>query len=306
MLIENLPAGELARRLREDGADLITGACTFRVRSSIAQLERELSSMYGAYHVADSPVIVDAVVKLEVRRSLRHPLQSRVKVWINDERELDGLRADGAYAVFESALNWGVALSEVAPLLVHAAVLERDGTAVVLPAPSGSGKSTLCAALACSGWRLFSDEMAIFGSEGSELLPNPRPVSLKNESIDVIRARFPDVRLGPVIEGTPKGNVAYMRAPRDSALRCQEAAAASLVVKPVYSAGAALAIRRLSRVEAFRLLTENAVNYASMLQRGFDVMTSLAERCGCYEVVYSDLDQAIATIGDLHRGHAAS
>jgi hypothetical protein len=97
-----------------------------------------------------------------------------------------------------------------------------------------------------------------------------------------------------------------MRAPRSSVLRYEESAAAALVIRPVYMAGAALSVKRLGNVEAFRLLTENAVNYASMLRLGFDAMTTLVERCGCYVLTYSDLDEAIAVIGRLHSEHAGA
>jgi HprK-related kinase A len=197
-----------------------------------------------------------------------------------------------------------MALSDVAPLLMHAAVIERDGFAAMLPAPAGAGKSTLCAALVCSGWRLFSDETAIFTDDGLGLAPNPRPISLKNRAIEIIRHRFPDAFIGKLITGTPKGDVAYLRAPRDAVARCRETAPAALVIRPAYRASAPLSIKRLGNVEAFQLLTGNAVNYASMLRFGFDAMVALVERCGCYELAYSDLDEAIDAVDRLHRQHA--
>ena len=71
---------------------------------------------------------------------------------------------------------------------MHAAVFERDSSAVVLPGPSGVGKSTLCAALVARGWRLLSDEVAMIRPQDGLLQPYPRPISLKNESIEMIAA----------------------------------------------------------------------------------------------------------------------
>ena len=45
--------------------------------------------------------------------------------------------------------------------VIHAAVIERAGRALILSGPPGSGKSTLCAALVARGWRLLSDELAL-------------------------------------------------------------------------------------------------------------------------------------------------
>jgi len=41
----------------------------------------------------------------------------------------------------------------------------------------------------------------------------PRPVSLKNDAIELIRARMPDAVIGPLATDTNKGTVAYLKAP---------------------------------------------------------------------------------------------
>jgi HprK-related kinase A len=186
-------------------------------------------------------------------------------------------------------------------MFLHAAVLERDGRALILPAPSSSGKSTLCAALAWRGWRLFSDEMAVFSFEDGRLRPNPRPVSLKNNAVDVIAAFEPKAHMSRIYRGTPKGDIGFMRPPPDAVARAQEFAMAGLVVTPKFTEGAAANLVRLDKVEAFRLLTNNAVNYSSMLQAGFEMVTGIVERCGAYQMTYSSLDAAVGMIDRLHR-----
>ena len=199
-------------------------------------------------------------------------------------------------------MNWSVAISDVGPMFMHAAVVERDGRALLMPADSGSGKSTLSAALAWRGWRLLSDEMAIFSFEkGGRVRPNPRPISLKNNAIGVIAAFEPRARMGRVYSGTPKGDIRFMQAPVEAVGRAQEAAIANLVVTPSYVAGAAARLVALEKVEGFKLLTDHAVNYASMLRTGFDVITDIVERCGIYRLTYSRLDEAIELLDELHR-----
>ena len=46
-------------------------------------------------------------------------------------------------------------------LIIHAAVVEKNGLAAILPAPPGSGKGTLTAGSVLSGWRLLSDELTL-------------------------------------------------------------------------------------------------------------------------------------------------
>ena len=58
-------------------------------------------------------------------------------------------------------------------------------------------------------------------------------------------------------------------------------------------------IKPMTKVEGFRLLTDNAVNYSSLLKPGFDVVTGLVENCACYTLTYSDLAEAIELINNL-------
>jgi hypothetical protein len=109
-----------------------------------------------------------------------------------------------------------------------------------------------------------------------------------------------------VYRGTPKGDIAYMRAPREAVGRAQERADPGLVVSPVYAEGAAASLVRLDRRQGFELLTDNAVNYSSMLQAGFDLVTGVVERCGIYRLTYSRLDDAVALVDRLHRESLAA
>jgi len=300
LLIQDYSSEHLTARLRGEGIYLVTGAFTVHLRIDLPHLARELGTMYGAYRIEDPPGICDAHAHIARLGGVRGLLGPRVQAWADGERIFEPVPVVRAYTLLESLLNWAIATSDLAPMLVHSAVLERDGHALLLPAASGSGKSTLCAALVCRGWRLFSDEMAVFDLVSGELLPNPRPVSLKNRSIEVIRAFAPDAHLSPVYHGTPKGDIAYMRAPAQAVARANQSARPGLVIAPTYQAGANTTLAPLEKAQGFRLLTDNAVNYASLLRTGFDIMTDLVERSALYTLTYSDLDDAVERIGRLH------
>ena len=91
-------------------------------------------------------------------------------------------------------MNWCIAGHAHHYLMLHAAVLEKNGQAVILPGDPGAGKSTLTALLALSGWRLLSDEITLIDRDDGLIVPLARPVSLKNASIDVVRAFSSDAR----------------------------------------------------------------------------------------------------------------
>jgi HprK-related kinase A len=82
--------------------------------------------------------------------------------------------------MLEWGMNWCIASHMHYYLMLHAAVLERDGHALIMPGDPGAGKSTLTAALMLDGWRLLSDEIALIDRNDGLLYGLARPVSLKN------------------------------------------------------------------------------------------------------------------------------
>jgi HprK-related kinase A len=297
--VGDLPRSELVRRLRREGVHLNTGAFTTHVRIAFPRLAEEFAEMYAQYPLDEPPGIDDARVRV-VLESGFFRLGRRMAIATTDTDAMEPVPVERAFTAMETALNWGAASSDVAPLIMHSAVLERDGRALIMPAPSGSGKSTLAAALAWRGWRLFSDELAVFSFEDGSLYPNPRPVSLKNRAVDVIAAFEPRASFSRLFRGTLKGDVAYMQPPADAIARADEPALAGLVIAPMYAEGAATTVRVVDRADGFRGLVDSTLNYASMLRPGFEMLTGVVDRCGVYSLTYSDLDSAIEAIDRLH------
>ncbi len=209
------------------------------------------------------------------------------------------LAAGEAFAFFEWGLNWCVTSYLHTWLTVHSAVLERHGRALILPAPPGSGKSTLCASLLLNGWRLLSDEMTLLDPDTGLVTPFPRPVSLKNQSISIIRSRDKDVIIGPIALDTMKGTVAHMRAPVDSLRRAGEKVLPAWVIFPQYIADAPANLTPRGKATSFMQLAENSFNQSSQGRRGFNALTRLIDQCDCYDFSYGHLDEAMSVFAAL-------
>jgi HprK-related kinase A len=188
--------------------------------------------------------------------------------------------------------------------MLHAAVIECGGKAAILPAPPGSGKSTLCAALIHRGWRLLSDELTLISLADGRVWPLCRPVSLKNQSIDILRAYAPAALFSEVTHDTSKGTVAHMAVAREQLARMAEAVPAGWVVFPRYVAGAAARLTPRSRGDSMLELGRNAFNYALLGRAGFDALGAVVGQCDCFDFEYSALDDAVATFTALAQGSA--
>ena len=201
--------------------------------------------------------------------------------------------------LLEWGLNWLIATGANEYLVIHAAVLERKGRAMVLPGEPGAGKSTLAAALAHRGWRLLSDELALVVPSTGELVGLARPVSLKNESIGVIGAFAPESRLSEAIHGTPKGTIALMKPPQDSVARVSEKAAPGLVVLPRYVPDSGCVLEPCAPARSFMSLADNALNYSVLGYEGFRTVGRIVGSSRAFELRYDNLHEATVRLAAL-------
>ncbi len=302
MNLDSLTGTELRRRLHRGQLAFSVGSFSVCVRSELPALARNLEQLYSDYPLAVDSELADFEIELRPAGWLRRWYRPQARFLRDGFSPFKPLPLAQAFAMFEWGLNWCVASSAHHFLVVHAAVVERGGGALILPGAPGSGKSTLCAALVNRGWRLLSDEMTLLGLESGEVCPFPRPVSLKNASIGVIEAWAPAAQIGEVVEDTSKGTVAHMRPPRESVARSLETAAPAQIVFPRWREGAELAIEPVSRGRSFMQVAENCFNYHVLGAEAFTALARAVDRCGCYRLEYGSLDQAVTALDDLAGG----
>ncbi|MDT3678915.1 MAG: HprK-related kinase A [Burkholderiaceae bacterium] len=293
-----LNAETFAERLRT-GIGLRIGPFDFRITIGLRDVAIALHSLYRDYPVIDDERVFHGHVSLREARLRRPGAPRRVRFLVDGRAPHDDRPAAHALAVLEWGLNLVVALRFHGFLMLHAAVLERDGRALVMPAMPGHGKTTLCAALAHRGWRLLSDEFGLVRPGTADFVPFPRPMPLKNESIDVLRAFAPGAFFGPRIEATAKGDIVHLRAPSDSVERAGETARAAWIVFPRWAAGATLSLESVPADQAFFSLATNAFNYELLGESAFETVRTIVGASRRLRLRYSSLDEAVRALNAL-------
>lgn len=304
MLLRDLTQRECTLRLHGAGLALRTGAYGFRIRSRMSQVAQGLWLLYAHHPLLADTDFVDFDLSLDRVPGIRRWVRPQAQFLFDGDSPFEPLPADHAYPLLEWSMNWCISAHVLDTLLLHSAVIEREGLAVILPAPAGSGKSTLCAGLVLRGWRLLSDELGMVSLQDGSVGALARPVSLKNESLAVIQRFEPTAVFNRVSVGTSKGTVTHMQAPADHVARMDERARPRWVVFPRYVAGSPPLLQPRSRADSVLELGRNSFNYGLLGPAGFETLADMVEACACFDFQYSSLDDAVATFDQLLRAAA--
>jgi HprK-related kinase A len=299
MLLSQINDEEFLLRLGNDGLVIKTGPFVFRLVSELPHVGDSIRRLYANYMVFDSEEFAHYTVRLKHGPGIRRWVRQQVRFGYEGQFPFEPLPSTHAYPQLEWAMNWCISTQAHQYLILHAATVERNGKAVIMPAPSGSGKSTLCAALIHRGWRLISDELALISLVDQTVVPLVRPVSLKNNSISIIQSYVPESVMSSITLDTVKGSVAHMKVPDAHVANMSTPSTPAWIIFPKYVAGAAPQLGPISRAQTLVELARNSFNYALHGKIGFNVLSSLLEKCDCYSFEYSQLDEAISAFDNL-------
>ena len=277
--------------------DVRIGPVGFRVGSDWQAPIVELERLYRDYPKPDDGV-PDFSVRLFARRPWRRWLRPAVMLggdFVLPEAAPLPL-AQGLLAA-EMAMNLQMALGQRRYLLLHASTVERDGKALLMTGLSGAGKSTLAALLSARGWRLMGDEFALIDPQSGLVHAFPRLISLKNETVAVMEAALPDGRFGPLMAGTPKGDIRHLVPHGDAIDKMDRPARPALLLFPRY--GFSAAERPVGPSEVFVRLTQASTNYVALGERGFEALMRIVDTVPARAIDYPDTASAIEQVEAL-------
>jgi HprK-related kinase A len=273
------------------------GPRSFRIGSDWRAPVDAVEALYRDYPAPVTP-IPDYTVRLEAAKFGRRLFRPSIAIR-GDYTLPEAVPQSLAHGLIsaEMAMNLQMALGERRFLLLHASSVEKDGKVLIMTGESGSGKSTLSALLASRGWRFMGDEFALIDPISGDVYPFPRPVSLKNEAISVMRALLPSTRFGPVQLATAKGDICHLIPDSAAIAAMNDPAPPALILFPGF--GLPHAIRPVGTSEAFVRLTQASTNYTALGEAGFDALTRLVTRVPACAIDYPDTDTALALVEEL-------
>lgn len=296
MIVADYPLQEFAALARAGRLFLRTGPFVVQIESDLESGIAGLHSLYADHELSINSPFADFRIALNRSSRWRSWGLPRATFVSESNSVFEPFPRNSALAYFEWGLNGCVCSRANDYLMFHAAAVEREDVALVLPAPSGSGKSTLTAALVFSGWRLLSDELTLVTPTTGQITALARPIMLKNASIEVIRDRFPSAVFARLIAATIRGRVAQIRPPRASVEQCHLPARPAHLVCPQFQAGARTELTPISRSDALRALLNCTLNFSLFGEAGFQAAADLVERCTCQALTFGCCEDAAAAL----------
>lgn len=296
--VNQLTEEQFGKQLSTDGLALHVGPYIYSVQSNLPAVAAGMRILYRDFQLADPDQFVDYTLGI-IQESPLQQLRGKVQFLFDGVRHFDPLPTGQAYAFLEWGMNWCVSLHANEYLKLHAATLSKNGATIIMPGVPGSGKSTLCAALGLEGWRILSDEHAMVIPGTVNVVPLCRPVSLKNESIEVIRKFSPDAVFGPTSKETHKGRVAHMKADLHPNSHDKSPLPAEWMIFPRFSLEEPQQLTPRQRTDSFILAAYHSFNYSLLCEAGFAAMEQLIGSVACYDLVYHDLNWAVDAVSSL-------
>jgi hypothetical protein len=278
--------------------DLRLSPFTFRVTTKDKTLFQQLKLLYPPEVLGK--VDCDRIIDFEVAYDKPAFALSSALAFRLGDKHFRFAERNALIPTFEWGLNWCVGNFQSRYLCIHAAVLEKNGFSVVLPAPPGSGKSTLCAMLMFAGWRLLSDEHCLIDPDDGLIIPCVRPISLKNKSINVVNRLYPKVQICHITPDTHKGTIGYVAPSALSWQQQSKKVKPFLVIFPRYQADQQqIKVEQLSQHQIFMQLAENSFNYSVLGATGFETMANLVNQTKGFQICYNNGDHAIKMLEEL-------
>tara|TARA_Y100000034_G_scaffold104136_1_gene130445 strand:- start:645 stop:1508 length:864 start_codon:yes stop_codon:yes gene_type:complete len=279
------------------------GPFNFEVTSTLASVAQQFAYIYHNYPALKDSDFIDFHTEILAPVGLRNFIKPNVQFQFDHHHiPFKPLPKAQGYAMLEWGMNWCIAANAHQYLVLHSAVISKQGKSIIMPAPPGSGKSTLCAAMAYNGWQLLSDELGLV-NRNIETIPCTRPINLKNDSIDILKKLAPSARFSQKAHDTQKGTVALLEPPKTSIDQMFEKSVPKAIVFPKYVANSDCVVTPVSDANSLQQIIDNSFNYHVLGLEGFELATKLIKQCQSFHLEYSQFGEANDALEEIINEH---
>jgi serine kinase of HPr protein (carbohydrate metabolism regulator) len=177
-------------------------------------------------------------------------------------------------------------------LLIHSAVIDHEGTGVMIAGDHGTGKSTLALASLSHGWKILSDEVAIIGDRIA-VKGFPRPLRILPDIVSM----YPSIIPGECPVSVSSDGIAHVHYYCGNGYYKAESVLEYLLF-PVYGKGET-GIRQIGQSEAMERFLKQGFNFYLHEDRLLRELTGFIKQLTCYEMNYQHSSKAIENLANI-------
>ena len=190
-------------------------------------------------------------------------------------------------------------LSALNKLMFHAASVKKGHKTIVLPANSGSGKTTLSVALTACGWQCITDELAVLDLDDLSITPLPIPMRIRSGSFTPLLPFYPAIPELPVFQDLYENSIRWIVLEKENIVDKLTCSKITELIFPRYTENATTELLLLDKLKALEKLAATGSSERDMTLDDAKAMVRLVEQTPCYELLFSDLHDAIAAIESI-------
>lgn len=190
-------------------------------------------------------------------------------------------------------------------MLLHAGAAQWKDCTLLFPAPGGSGKSTLTAALMRRGWHFLGDDVVAVDKGSQSLWPLPLPISLKMGSWQPLTDAFPDIP-NIAVDKALGAPVKWLPPLRPTYPGWEQGHSVTALVIPRYQSGIPTELRSCSAEQGLQALFSGSSFICEDDEDSIRQALLWAYQRPCYELLYSDLQEAASALEALAAALSAS
>lgn len=267
-------------------AYLVVGDCAAAIEHSAS-----LGGLVAAVMGLESSV--PGAVRVVARVSIERGADARCRVRLNGELIAGGqLLGDAVNTAWRQAVTAVAAGFRQPSIILHAASLARDDSAVLIPAGSGRGKSSLTAWLMRAGYRHLSDDIAALLPDGrldaiygplfirADVWPLVEGLGLPGQHLDLEGG-------GRLVQPQPKADTPTLPLP------CK------LILLPVFSRKSPPAIERVSPARAAMALMGQTHSAPGTADLGLSIALAAAGKATALRLTYGDFREIAGVLQPL-------
>jgi hypothetical protein len=269
----------------------------FRVRADDDHVADVLATQLDAFTPSDDEPSVVYDIRRPTDDRSRHLWTLTVhRDGSSDTTEVHAPTGPGMVDALVDRLDHDVLDASPDRLHLHAALVARDGRAVIAVGPSHAGKSTLSATLADNGYRYLTDEMVSVADDGGRLALAwvPKPIGLRPDAVERMGVTIDDHGTASV-RGLHVALVAPAPAVTDDALDGLEP---GLLVTLARADGAPASLEAMHPSDLTVAVLESSFDAVRLGAHALTLAARLAAASRGGRLVYGEAADAVAVVDD--------